>query len=243
MGSTRLPNKHLIDVGGRHILEYLIDRIKAEFKKEIDDGTVMVSIATGNKARNSGFEKEFGSVKVFYGDDENVPKRLLEAAEHFGTDNIVSVDGDDILCSVKAMRDIMNGLMSHTLVKTDGLPLGMNAWGFSAKLLKDKLESMDYGLLETGWGRLFSQGEYNIVQRRHRTSVELRFTLDYPEDLDFFSKVILHLGPKIVLASDDDIIEAAVSNNYYLVNSKMSEEYWANFRSNMNKEEMQAGHV
>ena len=39
------------------------------------------------------------------------------------------------------------------LVNTVGLPLGMNAWGYSTDVLKSVLIKNDMNVLETGWGR------------------------------------------------------------------------------------------
>ena len=51
LDSKRLLNKHLIKVNGQPILKYLIDRIKNEFKNEINDKNLNLMILTGSKKK------------------------------------------------------------------------------------------------------------------------------------------------------------------------------------------------
>ena len=158
MGSTRLHDKHLRDVGGRPALSHLLDRIEREFAVDIGAGRAMALIATGNEDRNRSLAAlvEGRSFGVFYGDDDNVPLRHLQAAQRFGLEAIVSIDGDDIFCAPEAMREVARRLEHGSAVAlTRGFPLGMNAYGYSRAALTRALADAPSGLLETGWGRIF----------------------------------------------------------------------------------------
>jgi len=136
-GSTRLSGKHFLPVKGRPIMAYLLDRIQFAFARELAREDAIVAIVTGNAEANRLFETTFAGTAVFYGDDDNIPRRHAQAAAHFGVDSIVSVDGDDIACAPDAMHAVYDGLVSKKpLVKTQGLPLGLNAWGYSTAFLK-----------------------------------------------------------------------------------------------------------
>ena len=55
---------------------------------------------------------------------------------------VISVDGDDILCSVSGMRRIYDKIMSKSseYVKTRGYPFGMNSFGIESKFIKKCLK-------------------------------------------------------------------------------------------------------
>jgi len=237
LGSTRLSRKHLQKVKGREIMWYLIMRTLNEFSQETGSGQVVLCIVTGNKADNALFEKVFPEVQVFYGDDDNIPKRHLQAAEHFGVDAIVSVDGDDILCSPASMRAVYKELLNGAgLVKTQGLPFGLNSWGYSTRTLEQCVKKADLKLLETGWGRIFDSIEAKIIKYDYKDTGQLRFSLDYQADLDFFEAVISNPGFDNLKTSDRDLVELVLNKNLYLKNSEYVETYWNNFNEHLDKE-------
>jgi spore coat polysaccharide biosynthesis protein SpsF len=238
LGSTRLSSKHLLPVKGREIMGYLISRILHEFDAEIKNKDTVLSIVTGNPGLNKPFEKAFPECSVFYGDDDNIPKRHLEAAEHYGIDFIVSVDGDDILCSSKAIRSVYQALLGgEQYVKTSGLPLGLNAWGYSTAFLRESLAKADYALLETGWGRIFDSTRLVDIPFKSRNEDYLRFTLDYEADLEFFREIIEQKGININEISDEELVGLVFSKKIYQKNESIAREYWDNFKKNIEKEE------
>ena len=177
MGSTRLADKHLRDVGGRPALAHLLARVEREFARELEQGKAIALIATGGEARNRALAPltKGTSFGMFYGDDDNVPLRHLQAAERFGLDAIVSIDGDDIFCAPEAMREVARRLtLGAAVAKTRGLPLGMNAWGYSRAGLAKALGGARPALLETGWGRIFEgqpsdDCELDVCRRTRRS--------------------------------------------------------------------------
>ncbi len=238
MGSTRLPEKHLLKINGREIMGYLVSRIIHEFSSEIKSNEVLVVIVTGNRNTNFKFETSFKESLVFYGDDDNIPKRHLEAAEFYGIDLIVSVDGDDILCSPNAMREVYNILNEgYVFVKTNGLPLGLNVWGYSTSFLKESLKKNNYSKLETGWGRIFNQTNLKTINFNIKNDDFLRFTLDYKADLDFFTEIIKQSDIDILTIKDDQLIDLVINKNIYKKNMSIAKEYWKNFKKNIKKEE------
>src|SRR5437762_5871819 len=56
LGSQRLNRKHLLQVNGRPLLQYLIDRIRTEFKTEFRQKEVKLAIATSVEQENKDFE-------------------------------------------------------------------------------------------------------------------------------------------------------------------------------------------
>lgn len=241
MGSERLPGKHLLLVGGKPILSYLLRRIEIEFDQEIRQELVDVVIATSEEAENRKFDEVFGeTVSVAHGSSDNIPLRHLQAAKKYNLDGIVSVDGDDILCSVRGMRKVYEGLQDgYQYVKTSDLPLGLNSSGYLTDFLERSLSGREKELLETGWTWIF--GDDNNVRLLPVECVEfddslLRFTLDYQQDFDFFRKTIISIGQDIDRVTDDQILNEVVTSEIYLLNEGLSKAYWENYYSRMERE-------
>lgn len=103
LGSTRLNEKHLIEVNGKPFIEWLVKRFLISFNTKIKRNDLKIFITTSTKIENNKLESIFdeSEVKVFYGSDENIPLRHLECAILNNIDYIISIDGDDILCSTE----------------------------------------------------------------------------------------------------------------------------------------------
>ncbi len=241
LGSTRLKSKHLLPVSGQPVVAYLIRRIAKEFQKEIHKGLVTIVIATSDEAENRAFEQfSQNAVTVSYGSKDNIPLRHVQTANDLSLDAIVSVDGDDILCSVSGMRKVYEALLDgKPYVKITGLPFGMNSWGYSTEFLLSSFETHHGDVLETGWGRIFDDAMLSEI--RITFPIEdntLRFTLDYEQDYRFFSEVIQAVGQAIDTISDEEIVRLVRDNGLYQLNESISKEYWNNFYR-VQEEEMQ----
>lgn len=238
MGSTRLPGKHFREIAGLPALRLLLDRIVSEFRAELSADHASLFIATGNEDRNHRFlEMAAGlPVKVFYGDDDNVPLRHLQAAQRHIFQAILSVDGDDIFCAPEAMRSVFDALTKGKhLVKTTGLPLGMNAWGYSQVALANALGGVSATLLETGWGRIFDSHKSHEIVFDCPGAERVRATLDYPQDLTFFG-CCLKTIPNWFAMSAVDFTQAIIAGNLQTLNASVGEQYWENFNMNINSE-------
>ena len=241
MGSTRLHDKHLKPLNGRPALSYLLERIEHTFKTPVLQGLAQVFIATGNVSANAALGVLSNDpVRLFHGDDDNIPLRHLQLAKAHQLDAMVSFDGDDLFCSPEAMRAVYEGLMQgQSLVKTTGYPFGMNAWGYSCEALAQAVSTQDHGLLETGWGRAFDAIEAKVIELDCADAEKVRATLDYPLDLDFFSAVIAHI-PEWQTLSTPEFVSKIVVQDLHLLNSSLHDVYWQNFHAQMNQEKSRA---
>lgn len=239
MGSSRLLDKHLRDVAGRPALSWLIDRISSEFRGEITAGRASLYIATGNAGSNNAFSALTHGTEahIFFGDDDNVPLRHLQAAQAHGFDAILSVDGDDIFCAPEAMRAVYDALeYGKLLSKTSGLPLGMNAWGYSVPTLAAALEGANPRLLETGWGRIFDGIDAHDVALFCPDADLVRATLDYPQDLQFFDQCVRRI-PDWSLLPTVEFSQAIVARKLHHLNESVNEQYWENFNMSIKNEQ------
>jgi len=239
LGSTRLQRKHLLEVEGKALLQYLLERISREFLSEIAQGEAEIVIVTSDLPENREFERFFGDgVHVFYGPDANIPLRHLQGALRRGIARIVAVDGDDILCSVTAMRRVYGALRDGApYAKTSGLPFGMNCFGYQTAFLEDALGGHHGETLETGWGRIFDNSSLKeFPMRLDGGELPLRFSLDYQEDFQFFESVITAVGKGIAGASDKEIVSVAAKNEFYKINADIAEAYQRNFNQAIDME-------
>jgi spore coat polysaccharide biosynthesis protein SpsF (cytidylyltransferase family) len=239
LGSTRLARKHLLQAGGRALLDVLAGRIRRAFAAPIQRGEALVAVVTSDQPANRDFERAGGSLRVFYGDTHNIPLRHLQAAEALDVDVIVAVDGDDILCSVDAMRAVREAMLGGAAyASTFGLPLGMNAFGYRREFLASSVAGNEGKTLETGWTYIFdaSRLEKTALDLGIDSPENLRFTLDYAEDYEFFRRIVEHFGNAIDTASDREIVSYVLGEGLQRLTDPIAHKYWENFQSVRAKE-------
>ena len=226
MGSLRLPSKHFLEMAGRSAMNQLLERV--ESAADPDD---LVVIATGRDAANHAFDAFAKPPQrtIFFGDDLHIPRRHAQAATSIGANAIVAVDGDDPLTSITAMKDIARVLRrGFALAKTTGLPIGMNAWGYSTHLLSQVVQSSQHLQLDTGWGRIFDGYEPVVTNYSFPQADLLRMTLDYPEDLEFFRRVFAEC-PLPIRSNDTELMKWIVHHDIHSINQHRNDDYWRHF--------------
>ena len=238
LGSTRLSEKHLIEVNEKPFIKWLVERFSTAFKENIEKNELKIFITTSIKTENKKFESIFdkSEAEVFYGSDENIPLRHLECAIENNIDYIISIDGDDILCSTEASKVVVDRLLDGSkMVQTAGLPLGMNSTGYSKVFLEYSLKGIESNKLETGWGKIFDKNEIDVIKLRKDESIEkIRMTLDYEPDADFFKKVISNID--VLNVSDNILIDLIIKNKWNQLNDHLDDIYWSNFNKQKQEE-------
>ena len=239
LGSTRLARKHLLEAAGRPLLSVLAGRIRREFAVAIERGEALVAVVTSDEPANRDFECLGQGLRVFYGATHNIPLRHLQAAQALAVDVIVAVDGDDILCSVEAMRVVREAMLRGApYASTSGLPLGMNAFGYRREFLARSVAGNEGKTLETGWTYIFDAGrlENSALDLSISAPENLRFTLDYAEDYEFFRRIVEHFGEVIDTASDREIVSYVLGEGLQRLTDPIAQKYWENFQSVRAKE-------
>ena len=90
MGSTRLPGKVMLPLGGRYVLEHVVSRVSRA--AEVDN----VVVATSDKKQDdiiARFVPDFGA-KLYRGSESNVLDRMFCAAEEADADIVVRITAD-----------------------------------------------------------------------------------------------------------------------------------------------------
>lgn len=132
MGSTRLPGKVMLPLGGKHVLERMIKRINKS--TTVDE----VVVATSNKKADDIISQyvEQSEASVFRGSESDVLERMCQAADYYEADTVVRIAGDCPAVSPEII-DHATGLLqskdvdyvSNKLTRT--FPLGLDVEVFT----------------------------------------------------------------------------------------------------------------
>ena len=140
MGSKRLPKKSMLDLAGKPMIYRIIERLK---KCKLPDEIVLIA----SKKENSIFQKHIKKlkIKIFFGSENNLVERHLQAAKKFNGDIIVRVPGDNCLSEPKEIDKIIKYHISKkersftsnlTNIFKSGYPDGLGAEVFDYDTLK-----------------------------------------------------------------------------------------------------------
>ncbi len=231
--SSRLPRKMLIEIEGRPALWYVLDRMKMA---KLPDLRVVCTSTNDADQEIVKFAEEQEWL-AFCGDEEDVLRRYLQAAAHFGITFMVNVDGDDLFCSEEYVDRIVERYRETDAdyVQCRGLPFGGAPIGVKIGALQRVCELKEDNNTQ-GWAKYFVQsGLFKVEtiaadEAVHRP--DYRMTLDYPEDLEFFRTTIRMLDPslrrRLRLA---DVVSFLDSHpEVASISQQVSEQYWERFR-------------
>ena len=103
LSSKRLPNKVLLKVCGKPLIEYLFDRLKKV--RKIDK----IILATSNSPKDDELIKFSNNLNIetFRGSEKDVLERFYKAAKYFKADKILRITGDCPLISPKIINKLI----------------------------------------------------------------------------------------------------------------------------------------
>lgn len=209
MTSSRLPGKVLMEMGGKPVLQILIERLKrSKYLNEI------VIAATDNKADDpiELLGKKI-NIPVFRGSEEDVLGRVVGAAESVKGDLIVEVTGDCPLMDPEVMdkviEEYLNQYPEYDYVTNIGyvenqereIPIGMDIRVFTYNDLKhiseitddpEDREHVSLYFFRTG------KDKYKLLNvdtpDEWKRDYKVRLALDTAEDFKFIGKVYTELS-------------------------------------------------
>lgn len=122
--STRLPKKALLEINGKKLIEYLIEKIK--LVKNVDSIYLCTSVDKIDRALLTIADNN--NIKSYAGSRESVIDRMLHVAKIEKADNIVRITGDNVFTDelfLQMMIKLHSQNKSVDYTRTEYLPLGI----------------------------------------------------------------------------------------------------------------------
>lgn len=191
--ATRLPGKVFLPLFEGNVTTFLLARLKGSRRAS----TVVLATSTDPRDDQLSDLAESEGVTCFRGSPEDKLLRYRDAARFHRLDLVVVVDGDDPFVSVTHLDRVIDYAAEEhgrvDVIAFDNLPLGAAAWGISAAALEVVCQDRPESNTEV-WGAMFrSDPRFRIaslVEEHPRLArPDIRMTLDYPEDYQFFNTV------------------------------------------------------
>ena len=228
MKSTRLPKKALLEIEGKTVIEHLIDRLKLS---KLADFIVLCTSTNPNDEVLADVAKKCG-IRSFRGSEDDVLDRYLNAAEKYNVDYIISLTGD---CPFTDPEYIDKTIEFYRKTNADfimckELPHGAYSYGIKVEALRKVCAIKDESDTEI-WGDYFTKtGIFNVqylkVDDPDLKHPEIRMTLDYPEDFEFFKEVFKRLYKKGKVFSLREIMNLLSENKEIIKINEHCEELY-----------------
>jgi spore coat polysaccharide biosynthesis protein SpsF len=207
MTSSRLPGKVLMEVGGKPMLQILIERLqKSRYIQEI----VVATTVNAQDEPIIALSKYLG-VPSFRGSELNVLDRVCGAAKSINAEVLVEITGDCPLIDIGLVDGVIEAFLqnfpSHRYFSNTGADISM-PWGFDAQVFlaqdlydinADAPDQHDREHVSYRFYRAESGDRYKplfIKYARELNRPELRVTLDYREDYELIKAAYEALFPQ-----------------------------------------------
>jgi spore coat polysaccharide biosynthesis protein SpsF len=238
-GSTRLPRKALLKISGYSTIEHVIDRAKTV------QGAGAIVLCTSDDASDTVLEEisARAGILCFRGSMEDKLARWRGAVEEFGLDYFVTVDGDDIFCDPElieiAIQQVKDNPGIDFLRAPAGLACGAFTYCIKSSALRRVCEIKGSQHTEMMWVYFTETGLFEVAELNVSDPIffnnNVRLTLDYPEDLEFFEAVFAKMSIQTNTVPLRDIIAMLnrcpeISN----INISRQGEFLANQKSKTN---------
>lgn len=204
--STRLPLKVIKDLNGKTVMERVIERAKAV------RGLSEVVVCTSRNPQDLALVDIARKCDVYYynGDEDDVLRRLLDAAKLFELDYFIGITADNPLATIRYSEMIVDKIKETEadFIKLQGLPLGCATYGIKVKAMETVCAIKT--VIDTEiWGRLIDRPEVFDVRTIEvdgkMNQPGLRLTLDYQEDYELFDNIYRNVAGDEVLDLEDVI--------------------------------------
>ncbi len=206
-GSSRLPNKVLMNLAGKTDLEWVIERVQ---RSQVLDEVMVVTSIEKNNLPLIRICTDLG-VRVYVGSEEDVLDRYYQAAKLVKADYLVRITADCPLFDWRYLDMAMGGMeedMDYMAGITESFPDG------------EDIEIVAYTALKESWekAKLTSEREHvTMYIKNHPEQFKIqnlecpiagigskRWTLDEEEDYQFISAIYKYF---MDLGKDDFVTE------------------------------------
>jgi spore coat polysaccharide biosynthesis protein SpsF len=194
LSSSRLPQKALLPIGNKPLIEHVIRRAKENLKL----GLEKVVICTSTETEDDVFESiaQAQGVDCYRGSLQDKIARWQGAAHHFNADVVVAIDADDPFCDPEliglALKQLEESGADIVTADREGYVCGGFTHAMKSSVLDEICDLKDTTETEMTKPYLIESGRFKVeplvVPELFKDS-SVRLTLDYPEDLEFFRKL------------------------------------------------------
>ena len=195
--STRLPGKALLPILDKPTIEMVVLRAKlvttadavivCTTERAIDDRIVQI-------ARQN-------DVLFYRGSLDDKLDRWLGAAKRFNIDCFATMDGDDLLCDPELVGMGITQIRENNvdfIEAPPGLICGSFTYAIRTKALEKVCSIKDTTDTEMMWVYFKDTGIFNVATLTVADNVffdhDIRMTLDYEEDFQFFNRIFEHFN-------------------------------------------------
>ncbi len=226
MTSNRLPGKVLMKSLGKPLLEHLVERLAKV--KQLD----AIVIATTTNATDDGVEAlalrlaDKYPVTCHRGSEEDVLRRVLEAADSVKGQIIVEITGDCPLLDPDIVTQTLELYLKNTCDYVANctqltFPAGMEVQVFSTELLRradiegllpEDREHVSWYFLRNP--QLFKLLNLSAPQNLHHP--DFRLTLDEIDDYKLIDRVLTELYPRNPNFTCSDMVQLLLANPEWL---------------------------
>ena len=200
-----MPGKALAEIDGRPVLEVIVDQARAI------KGLHEVVLATSQRNIDNpleNFAQELG-LNIYRGELENVARRFYRAAQHASGDYALRLNGDSpflpkklIELGISSVAD--GGLDLVTNIFPRSFPYGLSVEMINVATMSRVIEEIRGGDREHVTKHFYRHHERFKIKNLQSEStwpIDMRFTIDTPEDLEFIRKVV-ELSSSSAFSSD-----------------------------------------
>ena len=210
-GSSRLPNKVLLDISGKTALERMIERVKNA--KTLD----RIVIATSTNKRDDSIENICKQINVecIRGSENDLLSRYYLVVEKIQPDIIVKMGADSILVDPFVIDKVVKTFLTnkYDYVSNYGIPKtypeGCTADVYTSKTLREafleaKKPSEREHISPFMWNNPHRYALYRVDYEKDLSSY--RLSLDYEEDYIVIKSIFEALYPKNPYFTLEDMI-------------------------------------
>jgi spore coat polysaccharide biosynthesis protein SpsF (cytidylyltransferase family) len=200
MGSSRLPGKTLMNLGGKPLIDHVIERCISTIA--IDDVVVVTTNLKEDNVLETHIREKY-SIHTYRGDSLDVRSRFEAVAKEYGFEVIVRVTADDPFKDPNHIQEAIQALDSEAVDYFNNFeipiyPIGLDVESFKAEALFQNIEvdksekskeHVTYGIRHSPhFFRRYKSGEPEFTK--------IRLTIDTAEDFGFCSK-LLEINPEM----------------------------------------------
>jgi len=208
--SSRLPNKAILPMVGHPTIWYVIQAMK---KSKLADKIILCTSTETDDDILCKIAESCG-IEFFRGSLNDKLVRWMSACIEHDVDFFVNVDGDDLFFDVDLADSVIKQYQIEPCDFIDGNGLYNDVYGINSSALRQVVDIKDsedteyIRLYFTETGLFDVRRVKNISDKYLKTNI--RMTLDYQEDFDFFEVVIKGVAPNDLTL--DNILEYIYNN-------------------------------